>query len=287
MIIDSHAHYAHPMYNIGRPLLCAQDGNYAVVECANREELLEMLRENNIVGIIEPSIEFDRIDPQLALVAEHQELMWATVGVHPTRCVNTDWENHKKLKDYAKSNKIIAIGETGFDYHYSRKEQFRLKQLRWFVYQIQLAHKLKLPLILHTRDADSDVLKILNLFKRKLHGGVAHCFKCDHIVAEKYIKLGFAIGVGGTILKDTKDGIALRDAVKHVPLTSILVETDAPFVMPHVDKSLCKSGQRKKLCNSSLILPLVIQKIAEIREESIETVENTIYQNTIRVFNLK
>lgn len=285
MIIDSHAHYAHARFDAEVPYLSERDGEYAVCR-ADREGLFSELQKNGIAGVIEPSIGFDNIEKQLTVVSEHRSRMWAAIGVHPTRCIRTAWKHRKKLREYAEDGNIVAIGETGLDYHYPREKQHRLRQKRWFVYQLKLAHRLKLPLILHIRAADTDALKILKKYKTRIHGGVAHCFTGDFRLAEKYIELGLTIGIGGKLLWDDEEGRTLRDTVKRVPLTCLVVETDAPFVLPDVDDRLCRGNQRKKLCNSSLILPTVIRKIAELRGEPLETVEETICQNTVRVFKL-
>ncbi|MBQ8408319.1 MAG: TatD family hydrolase [Clostridia bacterium] len=285
MIIDSHAHYAHPRFDTEIPYLREENGAMKVCR-ADREALLAELKKNGIAGVIEPSIGFDSIEKQLTIVSEHSDFMWATVGVHPTRCINTAWEKRRSVEKYAEKSDLIAIGETGLDYHYPRNQQHRLRQKRWFVFQIKLADKLNLPLILHVRAADRDALRILKKHKARLHGGVAHCFSGDAQLAREYIGLGFAIGIGGRLLCNDEQGRALCDAVKHVPLSSILVETDAPFVLPDTDELQCSGKQRRKLCNSSLILPAVIRRIAEIRGEAYASVEDAIYQNTVRVFGL-
>ncbi len=285
MIIDSHAHYAHARFDVEIPYLRAQNGEYTVCR-ADREGLLAEMRKHHIVGFIEPSIGFDSIEKQLTLVSEHRAFMWAALGVHPTRCIHTAWENRQKVKEYAENNNIIAIGETGLDYHYPREKQHRLRQKRWFVYQLKLADRLRLPLVLHIRMADKDALKILKKYKTRLHGGVVHCFTGDHRLAEEYIALGFTIGIGGKLLCDDAEGHALRDTVAHVPSDALLVETDAPYVLPDIDELICSGHQRKKLCNSSLILPMVIRRIAELRGEDPEAIEDTIYRNTVRVFKL-
>lgn len=285
MIIDSHAHYAHPKYNVEIPYLCEENGEWAIRR-ADRERLICEMREAGIVGFVEPSIGFDAIESQLSLVSSHSDFMWAAVGVHPTRCFKTEWKNRKRLEGYAKQVNAIAIGETGLDYHHDREEQHRIMQKRWFIYQLKLADKMKLPMVLHIRMADRDALKILKRHKRRLHGGVAHCFTGNYQIAEEYIKLGLAIGIGAKLLDDD-EGRDLREAVAHVSLSSILVETDAPFVMPEIDEELCRGNARKKLCNSSFILPAIIRKIAQIRGESYETVEEAVYKNTVRVYGLK
>ena len=285
MIIDSHAHYAHPRFHAEFPYLCVRDGAFAV-DRSNRDQLLEEMDRNRIVGVIEPSIGFDAIEKQNELVLANRGRMWAAIGVHPTRCVRTAWKNRTRLAAYAETVGAVAIGETGLDYHYPRKEQYRLRQKRWFVYQIKLADRLQKPLILHIRAADRDAIRILKRYRRRLHGGAVHCFVGDRGLAQEYLRLGFSIGIGGKLFDSDAAGEALRDAVAHIPLDRLLVETDAPFVLPPLEDGLCSGNQRKRLCNASLILPAVIQRIAELRREDARTVEDAIYQNTVRVFGL-
>ncbi len=281
MIIDSHAHYAYSWFKDEFSYLDYENGEYCIKR-GKREDLFEEMRKKGIVGFIEPSIGFKNIEDQLFLEKKHQGFLWVALGVHPTRCINTPWEYRKRVAEYAEKENIVAIGETGLDYHHPRKKQKRLRQMKWFLYHLGLAHRLSLPLVLHIRDADRDGLAILKLFKNKLHGGVAHCFKGDSKIAKKYVELGLAIGIGGKLLGDDEEGKALADAVKNVPISSILVETDAPYVLPReLTWQDCK-----KLCNSSLILTAVIERIAAIRGESREYVEEAIYQNTIRIFGL-
>ncbi len=290
MIIDSHAHYAHPKFGTEFPYLCEEDGKWTVRH-GTRDQLLAEMQENGITGFIEPSIGFDDIDRQMALVDANKACMWAAMGVHPTRCIRTLGKNRARLRQRAEQARadgaeIVAIGETGLDYHYPRREQHRLRQKRWFVHQIKLADHLGLPLVLHVRDADGDALRLLRRHCAKLHGGVIHCFHGDLPTAEAYISLGYALGIGGKLLWDDEEGRRLSETVRQVPLSALLVETDAPFVFPDMGDGVAGKNQRKKLCNTSLILPAVIRRIAELRGEPRETVEETIYQNTIRVFGL-
>ena len=285
MIIDSHAHYAHMRYDRETPYLCTVDGVYEARR-ADRETLLEEMRKNGVVGFIEPSIGFDAIEKQMEIVEAHKEYMWGAIGVHPTRCIHTLWKNRKKLLEYAKKYNIIAIGETGLDYHLPRCEQKRFMQKLWFIYQIKLAGKLRLPLVLHIRGADEDALKILKRYKKRLHGGVVHCFCGDYECANEYILLGFAIGIGGKLLGNDADAKALCDTVKKAPPGALLAETDAPFVFPDIEDLKIGSNQRKKLCNSSFILPLIVKKIADLRGDDIDATEDALYRNTVRVFGL-
>ena len=285
MIIDSHTHYAHRRYDTEFPYLC-EDGEGYGVQRADREMLLGEMKKNGVVGFIEPSIGFDAIEKQMSLVASHSDCMWGAVGVHPTRCIHTGWGNRKALAEYAERFHPVAIGETGLDYHHPRMQQHRLRQKRWFAYQIKLADSLRLPLILHIREADRDALKILKKYKNKLHGGVVHCFGGDYACAKEYIALGFTLGIGGKLLSGTAEAQSLENTVKNVRISDLLVETDAPFVLPETGELSCSKKQRQKLCNSSLVLPKVIERIADLREEESVIVEEAVYRNTLFVFRL-
>ncbi|MBQ8497902.1 MAG: TatD family hydrolase [Clostridia bacterium] len=285
MIIDSHAHYAYERYDSEVAYLCERDGKFDV-RLAGRETLLKEMRKNGIVGFLEPSIGFDAIEKQLQFVSEHHSFIWSAVGVHPTRCIHTDWDKHEKVREYAENADIIAIGETGLDYHTEEAKQKSDLQKQWFVYHIELADRLRLPLVLHIRMADLDALEILKEYRTKLHGGAVHCFSEDYQTAQEYIDLGFTLGIGAKLLWENDVGEILRDTVRRVPLESLLVETDAPFVLPPLDKALHKVYPDKKISNSSLILPALVKKIADLKGEAYGTVEDTIYRNTIRAFDL-
>ncbi len=286
MIIDSHAHYAHTRFDGEFPYLCEQDGNYTL-QRANREALFAQMYGRGIVGTVEAAIGVDQMETQLLLSSDTPVRIWKTVGVHPTRCIYTSWKKRKIIKEHAEKYSPIAIGETGLDYHYPRAKQHRLRQNMWFLWQLRLADRLQLPLVLHIRNADRYALPILKKYQSHLHGGVVHCFSGAVSLAEEYISLGFALGIGGKLLCNDEQGKKLCETVKRVPLSVLLVETDAPFVLPETGELPCSKKQFKKRCNSSLILPAVIRKIAELREEDYVTVEQAVYQNTVRVFQLK
>lgn len=285
MIIDTHAHYAHKKYDGEFPYLSEKDGAYTF-QRATREKLFEQMSFCGIVGVIEASIGLDQIENQLALRTDSNVQIWKTVGVHPTRCIHTPWKNRKKLPSYADAATPIAIGETGLDYHYPRIQQHRLRQNMWFRYQLRLADRLKLPLILHIRNADKYALPILKRYKSRLHGGVVHCFSGDLSLAKKYIALGFALGIGGKLLCNDEQGNILRETVRSIPLESILIETDAPYVLPDRETLNCNKKAYGKLRNSSMLLPMILRKIAELRDEDYEAVERAVFQNAVRTFQL-
>mgnify|MGYP003305784036 CR=1 FL=1 len=180
---------------------------------------------------------------------------------------------------------VIAIGECGLDYHYKREEQHRLKQHIWFIYQLNLAWKVKLPVILHVRDAHEDALRILRWHPAKKLGGVIHCFYGSKEIAEQYLKLGYHFGIGGSLLQQEERAGALWEAVKHIPLDKILVETDAPFILPYC-KDVIQPKLLRRARNTSLILPAVIRKIAVLKGIPAEIAEQAVTTNTCQLFNL-
>lgn len=286
MIIDSHAHYAHPNFKNEFPYLDGMHGNY-VLSRADRRGLVERMQEKGIVGWLEPSIGFDDIAEQLKITEEYQKNRWVALGVHPTRCFEAGWKNRKELKKLVEQTKIVAIGETGLDYHLPPDKQHRLVQKLWFHYLLRLADKLELPLVLHIREADKDALKILKRHKKQLHGGVVHCFSGDQQTAQQYLDLGLKLGIGGFLLREDARGKRMQQMVKQVPLASLLVETDAPYVLPEVGPLPCSGKQRKRIVNTSMILPNVIEKIAALRGENYQVVEDAIFRNTVETFHLQ
>ena len=190
-----------------------------------------------------------------------------------------------RLEELSKRPEVVAIGETGMDFHYPHREQHRLCQLRWFVFQILLAHRRRLPLILHIRMADSAAIAVLRLFKPLLHGGVVHCFSGDMNTAQAYMKLGFHLGIGGTLLQDGQAGQTLRETVKHVSIDRMLLETDAPYVHPTCD-AIPNAKKRASVRNTSMILPAVARAIAELKGVDVAEVERQTTENAVLLFRL-
>lgn len=282
MIIDSHTHYAHEMYEGEFPYIDISENGYCISH-SDRQGMLERMKECGICACIEAATSFKRHEEQLALAAKYRGCVYFSAGLHPKECAYVPLKHRKRLRQNASEVNAIAIGETGLDYSMPRKSQHRIRQKMWFAYQIKLADELKLPLILHIRDADKDALKILKKHRALLHGGVAHCFHGDCTTANEFISLGFALGIGSKLLDDNAE---FSEAVKRVPLSSIIVETDAPYLRPDISHIEASNRQKKKARNSSLILLSVIAKIAELRGEEYAQVEMALYENTLRVFGI-
>lgn len=281
MIIDSHAHYSHSLYDGEFTYLDWQQGEFCIRE-GNRRLLLEEMAQRGILWSIEAGTQLEKAEAQLAVAADHQPYLRPALGIHPKHCAHLPPQALEQLHTLAIRHRPIAIGETGLDYSMPPEELDKQAQKEWFIRQIKLAHQLQLPLILHIRDAYNDALEILRQHRHLLHGGVAHCFGSDASTALACVELGFALGIGARVLQEEP----LQQVVAAVPLSALLVETDAPYIRPDIRHLPGTGKQRKKVRNSSLILPAVMEKIAQLRGEDRAEVEQAIFQNTLRVFRL-
>ena len=284
MIIDSHAHYNNNAYKKTFRYLSYDKDGYALKE-GGREQLFRELLEANIPYSIEPGVSLQSCEEVLQLCTEYPGRVFPAIGIHPTRSIFEKWADRHKLDAYANTPGVIAIGEIGLDYHYKREEQHRLKQHIWFLYQLNLVWKMKLPVILHVRDAHEDALRILRWHPARKLGGVIHCFYGSKEIADQYLKLGYLIGIGGSVLQLEERAKDLWEAIPHIPLDRILVETDAPFILPYC-KDVIQPKLLRRARNTSLILPAVINKIAELKGIPATEVERATTENVTRLFNL-
>lgn len=284
MIIDSHAHYNNNAYKKLFQYLSYDKEGFSLRE-GELNQLMQEMECANIRYFVEPGVSLQSCEEILGLCAEYPDRIFPTMGIHPTRSIYEKWSDRKKLDAFATMPGIVAIGECGLDYHYKREEQHRLKQHIWFLYQLNLAWKLKLPVILHVRDAHEDALRILKWHPARKLGGVIHCFYGSREIAEQYLKLGYHFGIGGLILQLEERAKDLWEAIQIIPLERILVETDAPFILPYC-KDVIQPKLLRRARNTSLILPAVIEKIAELKGIDAGTVEQVTAQNAIRLFSL-
>lgn len=200
----------------------------------------------------------------------HSEIL-ASVGVHPEDVAPMTEDDIKTLEGYCSDEKVVAIGEIGLDYHWDEPE--RDIQKKWFARQIGLARKVKLPVIIHSREAASDTYDILRSEKADEVGGVMHCYSYSVEMARSFLDLGFFFGIGGVVT--FKNGRKLQEVVSYLPLDRIVVETDSPYMAPVPHR-----GER----NCSEYLPLIISKIAEIKGISEEETEEITFNNAVRLF---
>lgn len=211
--------------------------------------------------------------------------LYATVGIHPHHAdkLEKDWEN--KLEELAKHPKVVAIGEMGIDYFHYESNGVTNKDLQkeLFIKQINIAHRLNLPLMIHNRQAGKDILKILDENKSVLRNppGLFHCFSGDIEFLKKVLDLGFYIGFDGNI---TYPGIAkgettaLSDLIRSTPIDRIIAETDSPYLTP-----IPHRGKR----NEPSFVELVIESIAEIKNLSKKDLIRQTDENADILFDLK
>ena len=254
-MIDSHCHINDELY---------KNNPAEYVKEAEKAGVFQFL----VVG-------FDEKSSELALdIANKNKPCYAAVGIHPSDTKNAKQDDLEKIKELAKSEKAIAIGEIGLDYYWDKEETVRLQQKEFFKEQIKIANELNLPISIHCRDALEDCLQILkeNPVKR---GGIMHCYAGSLEMSCEFIKLGFLLGFGGTVT--FKNSIRPKEVAKNVPSNSYVLETDAPYLTPHPFR-----GKE----NHSKYLYLVRDQIAELRNISPEQVEKETTNNFKRVFGI-
>ena len=238
-IFDSHAHYDSHQFD------------------EDREELLQSMQENNIGTVVNSAADWDSLTEVVELT-EKYPFIYAAVGLHPDEVKILDEEKFSFLKEQAKKDKVVAIGEIGLDYYWDSTP--RDVQKTWFTRQLELAKELDLPVIIHSREAAEDTLRIMKEHAQGLRG-VIHCFSYSKELALEYVKMGFYIGIGGVVT--FKNGKKLKEIAAEIPLDKILLETDCPYLAPVPHR-----GKR----NSSIYLPHVIEEIANLRGISYDEV---------------
>ena len=248
LIFDSHAHY--------------DDAKFDNI----RDKLLEALPRHGVCGVINCGC--DTLSSKKALAyAEKYPYIYAAVGVHPE---NIGGGTAAEIEELSKHKKCVAIGEIGLDYYWvsDNKEE----QIALFEEQLILANRLRLPVIVHDRDAHADTLELL---KKHRPRGVVHSFSGSREMAREILELGMYIGIGGVIT--FKNAKRLPEVVEMLPENRFLLETDAPYLTP--------VPHRGEINNSAMIY-FAAQKIAEIRSTSLERILSSARRNTEILFNI-
>jgi len=207
-------------------------------------------------------------------LAKAIDSVWATVAIHPGDC-SASWRGEfvgiEELVRDKEQNRIIGVGECGIDRHYPGHDL--ACQVDMFRAHIELALAHDLPVIIHSRDAYDETLKVLEEYKNDLRRGVMHCFAYDRAFTQHVFPLGFVLGIGGVLTYPRNE--AMRELITDVPLDRIVLETDAPFLAPQ-----SKRGQQ----NVPKYLPEVAQKIAELKEIAFEEVCRETTETVRRIF---
>jgi TatD DNase family protein len=206
------------------------------------------------------------------LAVRHPGVLYATAGIHPHHATET------MLRELVTHDEVVAVGECGLDYF--RNFSPADKQRAAFVTQLEIAAECGKPVFLHQRDAHDDFVSILQEHLARLHGGVAHCFTGGPAEMAEYLDMGFYIGITGWIC-DERRGQDLQSAVKNLPLDRVLIETDAPYLMPR-DLPEKLSARR----NEPVVLPHVLQALAAHMSCDIAALANAATANSEKLFGL-
>jgi TatD DNase family protein len=254
MLIDSHAHLEMPEFR------------------KDLSEVLQRAKDSGVECIF--TVGTERKDWRRALeIAQSHPSVYAILGVHPHNAREIDDGTYPILKELCQNNKVRAYGEIGLDFF--RNHSPRDVQLERFREQIGLAKELKLPIVVHDREAHRETQEILNSEKAGENGGIIHCFSGDEEMAKACIDMGFCISIPGSITY--KKAGWFHEIVKRLPLGSLLVETDAPFLTPVPFR-----GKR----NEPSYVRYTAEKIAEIKKVAFEKVAEATSENALRVYGL-
>ena len=251
MYIDSHCHLSKEYYD-------------------SLDEIVNKAKENKVNTLIISGCDKNGIIEGLDIINKYENI-YMTIGFHPSEAnITTDEDLLWLEKLIEENNKIIAVGEIGLDYYWVKDNKELQKDL--FKKQLDIAARLNLPVIIHSREATQETYDMLKEYDLK---GIIHCYSGSLEMAKEYIKIGYKIGIGGVVtFKNTN----LVDVVKEIDIKDITLETDSPYLAP--------TPYRGKQ-NSPEYIPLIAEKIAEIKEITKEEVGKITTNNIKELFNIK
>lgn len=252
-IIDSHAHLDDEKFDL------------------DREEIIARLEEDKIMAVINPSCDLETTKKAVELSKKHERI-YAMVGTHPHEARFYDQATRDEYIRLSKEGKVIAVGEIGLDYYYDLSDRQTQKEV--FIDQIKLAKELNLPIVIHSRDAVEDTYEILKEHASEMKV-LLHAFSESWEVCQRYLKLDFKIAMGGVVT--FKNARKLLEVGEHVPLESLLIETDSPYLTPTPFR-----GKR----NEPAYTHFVAEKIAELKGVDVELVREHAFKNTVEFFGL-
>ena len=254
MIFETHAHY--------------DDERFA----EDRDTLLASMPERGIGRIINVGSTLVSTKETLA-IAQNYPYVYAAVGVHPSEIGDLNEEMFAWLKEQTRQEKTVAVGEIGLDYYWDKEPEVQKAQRYWFKRQMELAREETLPVIIHSRDAAEDTMRLMQGIHAEEIPGVIHCYSYSKEMALEFVKMGYRIGVGGVVT--FKNARKLKETVEAVPMEAILLETDCPYMAPEPHR-----GTR----NDSSNIPYVVNTIAQIKGISTDEVEQITWENAMRLF---
>ena len=252
--IDSHAHIYAEQFN------------------PDRDDAIRKAAEAGVTQILMPNVDHTSIDILLQTETDYPDHCQAMMGLHPCSVQKHFQRELYTVENWLAQRKFIAIGETGIDLYWDKT--FLPEQQEALQIQVDWAKKYKIPIVLHTREAFNEVFEIIALNHDDTLQGIFHCFSGTAEEAKKVINLGFYLGIGG--VATFKNG-GLDKVLPEIPLEHLLLETDCPYLAPVPHR-----GKR----NEPAYLPLIANRVAEIKEVSLEELVAACTANTKKLFNL-
>ena len=258
-LFDSHSHYNDEKFN------------------EDREQIIKETYEAGVTKFVCAGYNIDSSLFSLEMSKKY-EFIYSICGISPNDIPQSEqqlWKDIDEISQIVKNNnskKLVAIGEIGLDYYWNKENKDLQKQA--FIKQIELANELELPIVIHSRDASVDTLDIIRN-NRVNKAGIFHCCQLNQELVRQALELGYYISFAGPItFKNSKNA---PDIIKMVPMDKILIETDSPYLSPEPNR-----GKRNDCRN----VKYVAQKIADVKELTIEEVAQKTYENTMRIFNI-
>ena len=248
MFVDTHCHLYRSYYE-------------------DLDDVIEQIKQSEIYRVINNGCDKKSNIEVLELVGKY-DLMYGALGIHPESANEYTQEDLDYIEEHIKDNKIIAIGEIGLDYYWVKDNKDKQKEL--FEYQLKLAEKYNVPVIIHSREATQDTIDILKKYNVK---GIIHSFSGSYEVAQIYIKMGFLLGINGVI---TFKNCNLKDVIEKVDVKNIVLETDSPYLTPVPNR-----GKR----NDPTKVMDIAKFISDIKGITLEELSKEINGNLSKVFD--
>lgn len=254
MLFDTHVHLNDEQFN------------------DDLEEVMKRAQEAGVEHMVVVGFNRETIERALQIV-EKYDFLYASVGWHPVDAIDMTEEDLMWLEEKARHPKVVAYGEIGLDYHWDKSPKDIQQEV--FRKQIRLAKKLRLPLIIHNREATEDIIQVLKEEDAKEIGGIMHCFSGSAESAKECLRLNFYISLGGPVT--FKNAKKPKRVAEQVPLDKLLIETDCPYLAPHPYR-----GKR----NEPAYVKLVAEQIAELKGISYEEVARATTENAKKLFGI-
>ncbi|WP_130833226.1 3'-5' ssDNA/RNA exonuclease TatD [[Erwinia] mediterraneensis] len=244
----------------------------------DREQVIVRAREAGVTGMLITGTNALESSQAQRLAERHPGYCWSTAGVHPHHASEWSTETASTLRRLAESPQVVAIGECGLDFN--RNFSAHDQQEYAFDAQLALAAELNMPVFLHCREAHDRLVAVLEPWLPRLPGAVVHCFTGTREELEACLALGLSVGITGWVC-DERRGLALREMLPLIPADRLLLETDAPWLLPR-DMRPRPTSRRNEPC----FLPHIVQQVAHWRGETVESLAASADSNARRLFGL-